>query len=192
MLICYIRACVKGTLHPPGPSRIWSHRSAHRHFWQESLSEFGWQSNHSDGANAIKDYGRTQHTNVCIDFSLLPSGCSHKMVKSCSQYCFLSLLASQLQNQILKQTNKETRLYSFPSTDWSQVSKRQFLPEKYSYFSRASLGFLNTESTHRGIRQRREGRVLCLRFSSPTLCQNWELTCLKSFCLFNLMIQMNT
>lgn len=107
MLICYIRACVKGTLHPPGPSRSWSHRSVHRHFWQEYLSEFGWQSNHSDGANAITDYGRTQHTNFCIDFSLLPSGCSHKMVNSCSQYCFLFLLASQMQNQILKQTNKQ-------------------------------------------------------------------------------------
>lgn len=79
----------------------------------------------------------------------LHSCSSNKMVSLCFQLCFWSLLGSLMQNQI----SKQTRLCSFPSVCWFWVSSRQLLSEKYSYFSRANLGLLNTESTYRGIRR---------------------------------------
>lgn len=79
---------------------------------------------------------------------------SNKMVRSCLQLCFLSLLAAQMQNKLLKQT----RLCSFPSTEWFWVSNRHLLSAKYSYFSRANLRLLNTESAYTDIRKGTEGR----------------------------------
>lgn len=100
---------------------------------------------------------------------------SNKTLSFCFQLCFWSLLGSLMQNHI----SKQTRLCSFPSTGWFWVSNRQLLSAKYSCFSRANLGLLNTGSIYRGIRK---GAKAGLRFCTPTLC-NWELTNLNS--LFN-------
>lgn len=106
----------------------------------------------------------------------------HNMVNSCSQQCFLPLLASQMENQIKskqttnKWTNKQTtekimyiHLLSLTGPEFLQGS----FPCKMQLLLGSKPGILYAESGYRGIRQTREGRVLCLRFTIPTLCQIW-------------------
>lgn len=158
ILTCHTGACVKGILYPLGPSRNWRHKSDHQYFFTricewiclaEAITVIGQKK-----SQIMRKLNSPTFVLIFLFCLLAVHLCgSNKMVSSCFQLCLWSLLGSLMQNQI----SKQTRLCSFPSTCCSCASSRHLLSEKYSYFSKANLGLLNTESTFRGIRKGTEG-----------------------------------